>query len=84
MPLTNITDRLRIRITKLEVVPQCGSYEVGFADGREPKFFYFDDVPSRRCSGYFDQRSAAGAGQGICPAKRVKRKDEIRSERSTI
>jgi hypothetical protein len=38
----------RIRIVKHEAVPSCGSYEVRFADGREPRFFYFDDVPSRR------------------------------------
>jgi hypothetical protein len=29
-------------------VPQSGSYEVRFADGREAKFFYFDDLPDRR------------------------------------
>jgi hypothetical protein len=38
----------RIRIIKHEAVPRCGSYEVRFTDGRESKFFYFDDVPSRR------------------------------------
>ena len=29
-------------------MPYTGSYEVRFADGREFKFFYFDDLPSRR------------------------------------
>ena len=48
MPMTNIADRLRIRIIKHEVVPQYGSYEVRFADGRGSKFFYWDDLPSRR------------------------------------
>jgi hypothetical protein len=43
-----MTERFRIRIVKHEVVPQCGSYEVRFADGRESKFFYWDDLPSRR------------------------------------
>ena len=38
----------RIRIIRHEAVPQSGSYEVRFADGRESKFFYFDDLPSRR------------------------------------
>ena len=38
----------RIRIVKHEVVPQCGSFEVRFADGRASKFFYWDDLPSRR------------------------------------
>jgi hypothetical protein len=40
----------RIRIVKHEVVPRCGSYEVRFPDGRESRFFYWDDVPSRRLS----------------------------------
>jgi hypothetical protein len=38
----------RIRILKHEAVPKCGSYEVRFEDGRESRFFYFDDVPGRR------------------------------------
>ena len=37
-----------VRIIKHETVPQCGSFEVRFADGRESKFFYWDDLPSRR------------------------------------
>jgi hypothetical protein len=37
-----------IRIIKHEAVPMCGSFEVQFSDGREPKFFYWDDVASRR------------------------------------
>ena len=36
------------RIIKHEAVPQSGRYEVRFADGRQSKFFYFDDLPSRR------------------------------------
>jgi hypothetical protein len=38
----------RIRIIKHEAVPKCGSYEVQFADGRESRFFHWDDVRSRR------------------------------------
>ena len=37
-----------IRIIKHEAVPQCGSFEVRFADGRPSQFFYWDDLPSRR------------------------------------
>ena len=37
-----------VRIIKHEVVPQCGNFEVRFADGTESKFFYWDDLPSRR------------------------------------
>ena len=38
----------RVRIIRHERVPQTGSFEVRFADGRESVFFYWDDVPSRR------------------------------------
>ena len=38
----------RIRIIRRATVPDTGRYEVRFADGRESKFFYFDDVPGRR------------------------------------
>ena len=38
----------RIRIIKHEAVPECGSYEVRFSDGRPSKYFYWEDVPSRR------------------------------------
>ena len=38
----------RIRIIKHEAVPDCGSFEVRFGDGRASKFFYWDDQPSRR------------------------------------
>ena len=38
----------RIRIIRHEAVPKTGRYEVRFADGRESRFFYFDDVLARR------------------------------------
>ena len=38
----------RIRILKHEVVPQTGSYEVRFPDGRPSVYHYFDDAPGRR------------------------------------
>jgi hypothetical protein len=38
----------RIRILKHETVPDCGSFEVRFPDGRPSRYFYFDDLPSRR------------------------------------
>ncbi|MBR1086281.1 hypothetical protein JQ621_02190 [Bradyrhizobium manausense] len=37
-----------VRIIKHETVPGTGSYEVRFADGRRSRYFYFDDLPSRR------------------------------------
>jgi hypothetical protein len=38
----------RIRLIKHEAVPRCGSFEVRFTDGRKSRFFYWDDVPTRR------------------------------------
>jgi hypothetical protein len=43
-----VDDRDRIRIIKHEAVPRCGSFEVRFSDGRESKFFFWDEVPRRR------------------------------------
>jgi hypothetical protein len=37
-----------ICIIKHEAVPMCGSFEVRFPDDRESRYFYRDDVPSRR------------------------------------
>jgi hypothetical protein len=37
-----------VRLIKHEPVPDCGSFEVRFADGRRSVYFYFDDLPSRR------------------------------------
>jgi hypothetical protein len=31
-----------------EAVPQTGSYEVRFHDGRPSAYFYWDDLPGRR------------------------------------
>ena len=38
----------RIRIIQHEAVPDTGSFEVRFADGRPSRFFYFDEVLARR------------------------------------
>jgi len=38
----------RIRIIKHEAVPQCGSFEVRFQNGRPRQYFYWDDIPARR------------------------------------
>jgi hypothetical protein len=33
---------------KHEGVPDCGSFEVRFADGRESRFFYFEGLLSKQ------------------------------------
>jgi hypothetical protein len=37
-----------VRLIKHEAVPKCGSFEVRFPDGRPSRYFYWDDLPSRR------------------------------------
>jgi hypothetical protein len=38
----------RIRLIRHTLIPDCGSYEVRFPDGRESAYFYWDDNPGRR------------------------------------
>jgi hypothetical protein len=33
-----------IRLIKHEAVPNCGSFEVRFPDGRPSRYFYWDDL----------------------------------------
>jgi hypothetical protein len=37
-----------VRIIRHEAVPDCGSFEVRFADGTPSVYFYWDDIPGRR------------------------------------
>jgi hypothetical protein len=37
-----------VRIIRHEAIPQTGSYEVRYSDGRPSRFFYWDDDPGRR------------------------------------
>ena len=39
---------MAIRLIKHKAVPECGSFEVRFSDGRPSQYFYWDDVPGRR------------------------------------
>jgi hypothetical protein len=37
-----------VRLIKHEAVPNCGSYEIHFPDGRPSRFIYWDDLAGRR------------------------------------
>jgi hypothetical protein len=43
-----MTEKPTIRLIKHEAVAGTGSYEVRFRGGRASRYFYFEDVPSRR------------------------------------
>ena len=36
-----------VRLIKHEVIPQCGSFEVRYDDGRPSVYFYWEDLPGR-------------------------------------
>jgi hypothetical protein len=50
---------MKIRLIKHEVVPDCGSDEVRFPDGRPSRYFYFENLPSRRLRPGLVERSVA-------------------------
>ena len=39
---------MKIKIIRHEAIPDCGSYEVRFPDGRPSRYFYWDDIPGRQ------------------------------------
>jgi hypothetical protein len=41
-------DPIRIVPHSPQGIPDCGSFEVRFADGRPSRYFYWDDEPGRR------------------------------------
>ena len=50
---------MTIRIIKHEAVPQTGSFEVRYPDGRPSIYFYWDDIPARRLRPETLDRAAA-------------------------
>ena len=62
-----------IRVIKHEVVPQTGSFEVRFSDGRPSVFFYWDDIPGRRLSPeQMDSNRALEAAKALARSERDK------------
>lgn len=55
-----------IRLIKHEAVPECGSFEVRFSDGRPSQHFYFEDNPDRRLGPeQLTGEEGPRAGQGV-------------------
>ena len=64
-----------IRIIKHEAVPQTGSFEVRFSDGRPSVYFCWDDVASRRLSPeQMDSNRALEAAKAFARSERDKEK----------
>ena len=62
-----------IRIIKHEAVPQTGSFEVRFPDGRPSVYFYWDDIPARRLRPEtFDRASALKKAKAVARAARAR------------
>jgi len=49
----------KIVILRHELVPLCGSYEVRFPDDRPSRYFYFENMPSRRAQPDMPSREEA-------------------------
>ena len=63
----------RIRIIRHSAVPDTGSDEVRFADGRASKYFYFDDVLApAAAAGHPHQRAALEQAKALARAERDK------------
>lgn len=61
----------RIRIIKHEAVPDTGSFEVKFPDGRPSRFFYWDDMPGRRLrADQVDRETALEAARALARSER--------------
>ena len=64
----------RIRIIKHEAVPRSGSFEVRFTDGRPSRYFYWDDLPTRRVRPeILNRQEALKLAQTFARAERDKR-----------
>lgn len=66
-------DRIRIIPHSPAGILYCGSFEVWFPDGRESRFFYWDDVASRRLrTEAMTQEQALQAAKAFASAERDK------------
>jgi hypothetical protein len=68
-----MTDRVRIIPHALRSIPDSGSFEVWFADGRPSQYFYWDDNPGRASTTRkMDQSQAKEAARALARAERDK------------
>src|SRR4029434_9657874 len=71
--MDGMTDRVRIIPHALRSIPDSGSFEVWFADGRPSQYFYWDENPGRASTTRkMDQSQAKEAAQALARAERDK------------
>ena len=64
---------MTVRLIRHEAVPGCGSFEVRYSDGRQSRYFYFEDVASRRLRPeQVDRATAQRQAQEFARAEREK------------
>ena len=69
----------KIRLIKHEAVPQCGSFEVRFPDGRPSKYFYCDDVLAHQLQPYLLDSNVAGQNAQAFARAEQSKLDSLRS-----
>jgi hypothetical protein len=68
-----VIDRIRIIPHAPEGIPDCGSFEVWFANGRPSTFFHWDDNRGRASiTRKMDQDQAREAARALARAERAK------------
>jgi hypothetical protein len=68
-----MADRIRVIPHYPEGIPDCGSFEVWFADGRQSQYFYWDDNPGRASTTRkMNQSHAKEAARNLARAERDK------------
>ena len=66
-----MSDPITVRVRKHDKVKDTGSFEVWYSDGRPSRYFYFDDVPSRRLRpDLMDRQSALTRAKEFARAER--------------
>ena len=66
---------MTIRIIKHEAVPMCGSYELRFSNGRQSKYFYWEDIPG---SEQADSKQALDEAKAFSGRKRSRLQEQRR------
>jgi hypothetical protein len=65
---------MAIRLIRHEAIPKCGSFEVRLPNGAPSRYFYWDDLPSRRLRpDLVDGRTALEQAEAFARAERERR-----------